>query len=128
MLLVNVRLSVGYVDLVHAASTQIRTTFFFAGEACPKTRSHLDSCLLTDRTYQIFGPELFFRHVFFIILVSPIKVYSLSIGKNRLRSELINFDDETRLRWTENWQLWTVYLNIDFSVLSSRFQTRTVSK
>ncbi len=27
------------------------------------------------------------------------------------RSELINFDDETGLWWTENWQLWTVYLN-----------------
>ena len=29
----------------------------------------------------------------------------------KLRSELINFDDETGLWWTENWQLWTVYLN-----------------
>ncbi len=31
----------------------------------------------------------------------------------KLRSELINFDDETGLWWTENWQLWTVYLNTD---------------
>ncbi len=28
----------------------------------------------------------------------------------KLRSELINFEDETGLWWTENWQLWTVYL------------------
>ncbi len=30
----------------------------------------------------------------------------------KLRSELINFEDETGLWWTENWQLWTVYLKV----------------
>ncbi len=32
----------------------------------------------------------------------------------KLCSELINFDDETGLWWTENWQLWTVYLKVCF--------------
>ena len=35
----------------------------------------------------------------------------LGVKHPKLRSELINFDDETGLWWTENWQLWTVYLN-----------------
>ena len=36
-----------------------------------------------------------------------------SVAKHpKLHSELINFDDETGLWWTENWQLWTVYLNM----------------
>ena len=36
----------------------------------------------------------------------------LHLKHPKLRSEfeLINFDDETGLWWTEKWQLWTVYL------------------
>ena len=53
------------------------------------------------------------RHQF-LREIQMVQINDRSVVKHpKLRSELINFDDETGLRWTENWQLWTVYLKVE---------------
>ena len=47
----------------------------------------------------------------FLCEIQMVHINDRSVVKHpKLRSELINFEDETGLWWTENWQLWTVYL------------------